>query len=114
MHIPSRGFIVGDAASLINPHKIGRVMWSQSPKGFQVPLDLHNQLSEDDEEALDRVLKILLATRQVRGAMDLVYAHGWDRMDLIKPWLMASMETRAQARAMQASGEWREFWNVRE
>lgn len=114
MYIPARGYLLGDASAMLNPHKIGRVMWSQTSRGHQVPLELHNMLPEEDEEALDRILKILLATKQVRGALDVVYAHGWHRMDLIKPWLMASMETRGQARMMQASGEWAEFWNVRE
>jgi hypothetical protein len=99
---------------MINPHKIGRVLWAESPRGYLVPLDLHNRLIEDDEKALDKLCKLLLMTRKLHSALDLIRTFEWADMEAIKPWLIASIESRTDARSMQANGEWAEFWNIQE
>jgi hypothetical protein len=110
--MPSRGYTDGDASCMIDPHRIGRVMWAQTVNGYQVPLDLHNKVTLSDEQGLDRVLKNLLATRKVRGALDIVYDYTWDQMEILKPYLMESMVIRAEARDMIANGDWEKFWNT--
>ncbi|AAX84914.1 hypothetical protein [Xanthomonas phage Xp15] len=110
LNLPSSGALIGDTSSMVDPHKLGKVMWSRSMEGDMAPLDLHNQLEREDLMALNHVYEMLRAYRKIRPALQIVVRRKWSRMDLIKPYLIATMEGRSEAREMIASDDWHQFW----
>lgn len=110
MWMNSRGALSGDTSCMVDPHKIGRILWSRTKHGYLVPVDLHNKIHIEDEHVCDKICTLLLQTRQVRAALNAVYDHDWIGFRPIKPYLRMSMDGRMEARSMIASGEWDQFW----
>lgn len=96
---------------MIDPHKIGSVMWARSPNDLQVPLDLHGRISLDDETNLNSVFDVLMSTRKVVPALELIRERTWVNMGIIRPYLILSMEGRSEARQMKAENLWDDFWS---
>lgn len=112
MYLPPKGYLTGNASNLKDPHRLGAVLWSLSPEGCQVPLDLHHKLTINDEQGLHKVFEKLMRTRKARPALHVVYEHDWDDIEAVKPYLILSIHNRAEARDMIATGEWDEFWHT--
>lgn len=111
MKLPSSGTLLGDTSNMRDPHKFGSVMWARTNKRYMVPLDLHGRLSESDEMSLDIVFIRLRTFRKVIPALEAIRSRMWLRLDLIKPYLISTMEGRSEARSMMADGSWEYFWS---
>ena len=111
--LPSCGSVlVGHPKNWRDPHKIGRVMWDRTIVGNLVPHDLHNRILMKDEEALNRIGEFTLHCRKVTPVLHLIRSQEWSpRIDIIKPYLMASLDTRAEARMLRMGHDWFHFWN---
>lgn len=112
MRLPSKGFVSGNAAEMIDPAKFGRVLWARTPSGEMAPLDLHGSLSSADLRSLNRISDRLRMYRKVAPILEVISKARWDSMPIIKPYLIASIENRSEAREMKASGDWDAFWSV--
>ena len=108
--LPIKGYLTGDAAHMVDPAKFGRAMWARAPSGEMAPLDLHGRVSASDLRGLNRVHDRLRFYRGVHPALEVVRGHQWDSMPVIKPYLIASMENRSEARDMKSLGDWDAFW----
>lgn len=111
MDLPSKGFVHG-GSDMIDPHKLGQVMWSRNEHGTMGPHDLGGTLSARDARNLNRIFEALMAFRKVRPALLEIKVSTWDNLPAIKPYLIASTEGRAEAREMKAADDWDAFWSV--
>jgi hypothetical protein len=111
LKLPSKGFLEADASHMVDPAKMGRVMWARTPSGEMAPLDLHGQISVQDLRNLNRIYDRLRMYRKVSPALEAIRNAQWDSVPIIKPYLLASTENRSEAREMKAIGEWEPFWN---
>lgn len=111
MKLPTSGTLLGDTSNMIDPHKIGQVMWAQDKNGHMVPLDLHGRITESDAWALSKIFRNLREFRKVIPALEEVRSTLWCGPKLVKPYLIMSMEGRSEARNMMADGSWDEFWS---
>lgn len=109
--LPSSGTLMGSTRTTVDPHKIGRVLWSQDSNGLYGPLDLHDYVPVVDMMALNRVFKALMSFRKVTPALEIIRDQDWVQWSKIKPYLIASIDNRASAREMVVSDEWEPFWN---
>ena len=111
MRLPSRGAILGDTSDMVNPHKIGQVMWARDRFENMVPLDLHERVAESDSKALNKIFYTLSEFRKVAPALEIVRSTLWCGFSIVKPYLIMSMEGRSEARYMISNGSWEEFWH---
>lgn len=107
----TKGFVHGDGSMMIDPHKVGRVMWAMTHHGMMAPFDLHGTLSMNDLENLHVIFKRLMAFRKVNPALEYIRGARWDNMPAIMPYLVASVEGRSESRAMMSLDEWEPFWH---
>lgn len=112
MLLPTKGFIRGDGIEMVDPIKLGRVLWARAPSGEMVPFDLVGHLSDNDLRNLNHVHERLRTYRKIEPILEVVVKHNWDGMERIKPYLMATLEGRSGARAMKMSDDWDAFWSV--
>ncbi len=96
---------------MIDPKKLGRVMWSRNEHGTMSPHDLNGTLSERDAENLSKVFESLLAYRKIGPAVHTIRSRRWDNMVAIKPYLMDTMIPRSEARDLIRSGDWDPLWS---
>lgn len=111
MKLPTSGAILGDTSEMVDPHKIGRVMWARDPYGRMIPLDLHGRITESDAVAIDKIFHRLKTFRKVVPALEIVRSTLWCGFKIVKPYIVLSMEGRSEARHMISDGSWEEFWN---
>lgn len=111
MRLPSSGTLFGDTSTMVDPHKFGSVMWARTPNDLLSPLDLHGKIPVSDEQNLDIIGDLLKHTRKVTPSLEVVQEKQWIRMDIIKPYLIASMEGRSEARQMRVDDQWEAFWS---
>ena len=111
MDLPTKGFTV-DGSNMVDPHKIGKVMWSRTAYGSMAPLDLHGSLSVHDMDGLNKVFEAMRLYRKITPALMSVRSWQWDNMKEIKPYLLATMEDRAEARELKRTDDWDAFWSV--
>ena len=111
--LPSCGSVLaGQAKKWREPHKLGRVMWDRTIVGNLVPFDLHGRIMMKDEENLNHVAELMLHCKKVTPVLHLIRSKEWSlRIDIIKPYLMASLDTRAEARMLRMGNDWFHFWN---
>lgn len=111
MRLPARGSILGDTSDMVNPHKIGQVMWARDQFDNMAPLDLHGRITQTDSEALNKIFYALQGFRKVVPALEIVRSTLWCGFKIVKPYIVLSMEGRSEARHMISDGSWEEFWN---
>ena len=111
MYLPSSGTILGDMSRAVEPHKLGNVMWTRTALGCMVPYDLHYRIPVEDERALDKIYFRLKTFRKVTPALEVVKAHMWSEIKIIKPYLIETMKSRSEARSMMIIGDWDWFWS---
>lgn len=111
VNLPSSGTLLGDPSNMVDPHKIGAVLWARD-RGLMVPLDLHGRIQESDARAVDHVFYRLQTFRKVVPALEVVQKTLWIDKKLVWPYLRLSMEGRSEARSLKMSGDWDEFWNL--
>jgi hypothetical protein len=109
MELPTKGFI-GDGSNMVDPHKVGKVMWARTAYGSMAPLDLHGTLSVNDMDGLNKVFEALRLYRKVGPAIKVLRDHRWDNMIAIKPYLLATMGERAEARELKRTDDWDTLW----
>lgn len=112
MKLPSKGALCGDTRYMVNPRKVGQVMWARDDHGEMVPLDLHSRISESDAKILNRIFNALTTFRKVTPALSLIVNAEWTDFKTIRPYLILSMEGRSEARSMKTDGSWEEFWSA--
>lgn len=112
MKLPSSGTMRGDTRNMVDPHKIGQVMWARDGHGEMVPLDLHGRISESDAKIVGQVFNSLMTFRKVTPALSLILNAEWTDFKPIRPYLILSMEGRSEARSMKTDGSWEEFWSA--
>lgn len=108
--LPSSGTLLGSTATAKDPHKIGRVLWARDSNGLQAPLDLHNRVPVSDLYALNRIFHRLIEFRKLTPALEVVRDQEWCQWTLVKPYIIASVEGRSEARTMMMEGTWESFW----
>lgn len=112
LELPSSGALHGDTSTMVDPHKIGNVMWSLDMSHRMAPLDLHGQLTNEDLESMHRLFKILMSTRKISWAIEFLVKVQWSNKSIILPYLEASLRSRSGARDMISRDEWWQFWNA--
>jgi hypothetical protein len=110
--LPTKGALFGDTGSMIDPHKIGSVMWARARNNCMAPLDLHSSVTDQDLYNLQAVFEQLSMYRKVSPAIMVIRDRTWYRMDLCKPYLIASMEGRSESRILKANDDWDAIWSV--
>lgn len=99
-------------SEMVDPHKIGTVMWALTEDRYMVPIELHDKITVSDKDSLDRVYSQLMAFRKVEPALQVIAKRDWVSMAIIKPYLINSIGTRTGARALKVDGSWDEFWSA--
>lgn len=111
VNLPSSGTLLGDPSNMVDPHKIGKVLWAMD-RGLLVPLDLHGRIQESDAVVIDRIYHHLRDYRKIIPVLELIQQTTWIDKKTIWPYLRWSMEGRSDARELKRIGEWGEFWNL--
>lgn len=111
LNLPTRGCFTADISNMWDPHKIGNVMWSRIPSGEMVPVDLHGRISQEDIITVHQVYGRLMAYRKVRPALEVLKQRPLEDGESIKPYMIASMETRSEARELMATDDWMAIWS---
>lgn len=92
--------------------RLGNVMWDMTEWHTMCPAELIGKLSLEDYNALNKVYEALTMYRRMPPVLSVIVKAKWDRMDLIKPYLIDTLLPRSGARQMIASGDWESFWSV--
>ncbi len=98
--------------NVIEPRRMGRVLWAKDSSGRLLPVDLLNKLPDSDA---DLVAAFGLTLIMRRGVSEVLSVHANDSYEfprLIAPYLAASMDHRSEAKIWMADGRWAKFWEL--
>lgn len=112
MKLPTKGCFSNNTSQMWDPHKLGAVLWARIPSGEVVPVDLHGRISTEDAQTLNQIYGRLRAFRKVRPALEILVKRRLQDTATIKPYLLATMEIRSEAREMMACGDWEAIWSI--